>query len=62
MKHNLSTQRDRTFSAIGAVCTVERRIRAFINGHTDGHDVLTALYGDVAHEPVPERLRAILRG
>jgi anti-sigma factor NepR-like protein len=41
--------------------SVDRRIRAFINGESHGEDVLRALYGDVANEPVPERLRALLR-
>jgi hypothetical protein len=37
------------------------RIRAFLSGETHGADVLEALYGKVADEPVPERLRAILK-
>jgi hypothetical protein len=40
---------------------VDRRIRAFLNGETHGDDVLAALYGHVADEPVPERLRALLK-
>jgi hypothetical protein len=40
---------------------VDRRIRAFINGESHGEDVLRALYGDIAHEPLPERLRGLLR-
>src|ERR1700733_8547233 len=39
---------------------VDRRIRAFLSGETHGEDVLHALYGSVADEPIPERLRAIL--
>jgi hypothetical protein len=38
----------------------DRRIRAFLSGKTHGEDVLAALYGDVADEPIPARLRAIL--
>jgi anti-sigma factor NepR-like protein len=40
---------------------IDRRIRAFIDGESHGEDVLSALYGDVADEPVPERLRALLK-
>lgn len=41
--------------------SVDRRIRAFLNGESHGEDVLGALYGHVADEPVPERLRALLK-
>jgi hypothetical protein len=61
MKHNF-------FQAIAASRqsgrnngSVDQRIRAFLNGETHGEDVLGALYGDVANEAVPERLRALLR-
>jgi hypothetical protein len=40
---------------------VDRRIRAFLNGEGHGEDVLGALYGDIAHEPIPEKLRALLK-
>jgi hypothetical protein len=40
--------------------SVDRRIRAFLNGESHGEDVLGALYGHVADEPIPERLRALL--
>ena len=40
---------------------VDRRIRAFVNGETHGEDVLSALYGHVADESIPERLRALLK-
>jgi hypothetical protein len=40
---------------------VDRRIRAFLSGETHGEDVLRALYGNVADEPVPARLLAILK-
>jgi hypothetical protein len=45
----------------GARNVVDRRIRAFLNGESHGEDVLGALYGDVANEPVPERLRALFK-
>jgi hypothetical protein len=41
--------------------SVDRRIRAFLSGESHGEDVLGALYGHVADEPVPERLRALLK-
>lgn len=47
------------FAAAGSI---DRRIRAFLNGESHGEDVLGALYGHVADEPIPERLRALLRG
>jgi hypothetical protein len=40
---------------------MERRLRAFLAGDTDGEDLLHALYSPVLDEPVPERLRALLR-
>ena len=45
----------------GSLGSVDRRIRAFLNGEGHGEDVLGALYGRVADEPMPERLRAILK-
>jgi hypothetical protein len=36
-------------------------IRAFLTGESDGHDVLNALYGDVLDEPIPQRLRDLLK-
>jgi hypothetical protein len=41
--------------------SINQRIRAFLNGEGHGSDVLHQLYGDVADEPVPERLRALLK-
>ena len=40
---------------------VDRGIRAFLAGETHGEDVLKRLYGHVIDEPVPERLRALLK-
>jgi hypothetical protein len=40
---------------------VDRDIRDFLAGKTDGDDLLHALYDHVLDEPVPERLRALLR-
>jgi len=48
-------------AAPGPKGSVDRRIRAFLNGESDGEDVLGALYGGIADEPVPERLRSLLK-
>ncbi|HWB48154.1 MAG TPA: hypothetical protein VG651_03515 [Stellaceae bacterium] len=45
----------------GARGSIDRRIRAFLNGESHGEDVLGALYGAPAAEPIPERLRALLK-
>jgi hypothetical protein len=42
-------------------CPVDRRIRDFLAGRTQGEDLLHALYDHVLGEPVPERLTALLR-
>lgn len=44
-----------------AVRSVDSRIRAFLAGDTDGEDLLHELYDHVLDEPVPERLRALLK-
>jgi len=41
--------------------SLERRMRAFLAGESDGNDLLQALYAHVLDEPVPERLRALVR-
>jgi len=41
---------------------VESSMLRFLNGETDGRDLFQALYGDVADEPVPEKLLALVRG
>jgi hypothetical protein len=45
----------------GSRHSVDGRIRAFLNGESHGEDVLGALYGDVMNEPIPERLRALIK-
>jgi Anti-sigma factor NepR len=40
---------------------VDRDIRDFLDGRSDGEDLLHALYDHVLDEPVPERLRTLLR-
>ncbi|MBV8888774.1 MAG: hypothetical protein JO267_15990 [Alphaproteobacteria bacterium] len=41
---------------------VEDQIRAFLKGETHGEALLHALYDDVLSEPIPERLRTVLKG
>jgi hypothetical protein len=45
-----------------ATQSVDRAIRDFLTGKTEGERVLHALYDHVLDEPVPERLRGLLRG
>ena len=40
---------------------VDRDLRDFLVGKTDGESLLHALYDHVLDEPVPERLKALLR-
>jgi hypothetical protein len=40
---------------------IDRQIRAFLNGESDGNELLQGLYGDALDEPVPARLTALLR-
>lgn len=44
-----------------AIPSVDRDIRDFVAGRTDGADLLHALYDHVLDEPVPQRLRAVLQ-
>ena len=41
--------------------SVDREIRDFVAGRTDGDDLFHALYDHVLDEPVPPRLRALLK-
>ena len=45
-----------------ARCSVDADIREFLAGDSDGEALLHALYDHVLDEPIPERLRAVLRG
>lgn len=45
-----------------ARCSTDRDIRDFRAGKTDGEQLLHTLYDHVLDEPVPERLKALLRG
>ncbi len=65
MQHNLKTMQAspyfRHHNDNATRGSVDRRIRAFLCGETHGEDVLQALYGGAADEPIPERLLAILK-
>lgn len=41
--------------------SIDRQIRSFLNGENDGAELLQGLYGDAADEPIPARLRALLK-
>jgi hypothetical protein len=45
-----------------AMPSVDREIRDFLAGRTHGEKLLHALYDHVLDEPVPDRLRAALKG
>ena len=40
---------------------IDQQIRAFLDGDSDGRELLQGLYGDAIDEPVPARLTALLR-
>jgi hypothetical protein len=44
-----------------AMSWIDRDIRDFLAGRSDGKDLLHTLYDHVLDEPVPERLRAVLK-
>ncbi len=41
---------------------VGEQLLDFLDGRTDGEELLHALYDHVLDEPVPERMRALFRG
>ena len=43
------------------ISPVDRELRDFLAGDSDGENLVHALYDHVLDEPVPERLRAMLR-
>jgi hypothetical protein len=47
--------------SIAPVRSVDSQIRAFLAGDNDGEDLLHAIYDHVLDEPVPERLRTLLK-
>jgi hypothetical protein len=60
MKHNLNIALPEYRLGNNGHGSIDRRIRAFLSGESHGEDVLGLLYGAVADEPIPERLRALL--
>lgn len=40
---------------------IDRQIRLLLNGHSDGRELFRGLYGDAIDEPIPARLRGLLR-
>jgi hypothetical protein len=44
-----------------AISSIDRDIRDFLAGKSDGEDLFHALYDHVLDEPVPEHLRALLK-
>jgi hypothetical protein len=61
MKHNLNIALPECRSRNNGYGSIDGRIRAFLSGESHGEDVLGLLYGTVADEPLPERLRALLK-
>ena len=41
---------------------IDRRMRAFLDGRSDGEAVLDGLYGETLREPIPARLAMVVRG
>jgi hypothetical protein len=42
--------------------SVAERIAAFLDGRTQGEELLHELYDYILEEPIPQRLRAVLTG
>jgi hypothetical protein len=60
MQQNLSISQTQYRPIRDGHGSIDSRIRAFLSGESHGEDVLGMLYGAVADEPIPERLRALL--
>ena len=43
------------------VPSLERQIIDFLDGRSDGAELMLALYGDVADEPLPPRLAELVK-
>jgi len=41
--------------------SIERQIIDFLDGRSDGAELMLALYGDVAEEPLPPRLAELMK-
>lgn len=46
-------------SPVDKTDTVGEQLLDFLDGRTDGEELLHALYDHVLYEPVPERMRAL---
>jgi hypothetical protein len=44
-----------------AMSWIDKNIRDFLAGRNEGQDLLHALYDHVLDEPVPERLRGVIK-
>ena len=44
-----------------ALPSLERQIVDFLDGRSDGAELMLALYGDVADEPLPPRLAELIK-
>jgi hypothetical protein len=44
-----------------ATPSTEQQIIDFLDGHSDGAELMLALYGDVADEPLPPRLAELVK-
>lgn len=57
----LNTTAQHSISAAAAP-SIDAQIRGFLAGETNGAALFHALYDDILDEPIPESMRAILRG
>jgi hypothetical protein len=44
-----------------AAPSLERQIIDFLDGRSDGAELMLAIYGDLADEPLPARLAALVK-
>ena len=58
---NLATVKCSYAESIAPVRSVDSQIRAFLAGQSDGEELLHVMYDHVLDEPVPERLKALLK-
>jgi len=58
---NLATVKCSYAESFALVRSVDSQIRAFLAGDNDGEELLHAIYDHVLDEPVPERLKALLK-
>lgn len=58
---NLAAVKCSFAESLAPLRSVDSQIRAFLAGDSDGEEVLHAIYDHVLDEPVPERLKALLK-